>query len=45
MQNTGNLWNDNINKEIFDFDKEYTFKEYGAILEKYNAKKGYPKIN
>ena len=44
-QNTGNLWNDNLNKEILDFDKEYTFKEYGAILEKYNARTGYPKIN
>ena len=45
IQNTGNLRNGNINKEILDFDKDYTFKEYGAILEKYNARTGYPKIN
>ena len=44
-QNIGNLWNDNLNKEILDFEKEYSFKEYGAILEKYNARTGYPKIN
>ena len=37
--------NDNLNKEILDFNKEYSIKEYKAILEKYNAKTGYPKIN
>ena len=37
--------NDNLNMEILDFNKEYSIKEYGAILEKYNARKGYPKIN
>ena len=37
--------NDNQNKEILDFSKKYSIKEYGAILEKYNAKTGYPKIN
>ena len=37
--------NDNLNKEILDFNKEYSIKEYGAILEKYNARTGYPKIN
>ena len=37
--------NDNLNKEILDFNKEYSSKEYKAILEKYNAITGYPKIN
>ena len=45
FQNAGNYWNDNLNKEILDFNKEYSIKEYGAILEKYNARTGYPKIN
>ena len=36
---------DNLNKKILDFNKEYSIKEYGAILEKYNARTGYPKIN
>ena len=34
-----------LNKEILDFNKEYSIKEYGAILKKYNARTGYPKIN
>ena len=38
-------FNDNLNKEILDFNKEYSINEYGAILEKYNARTGYPKIN
>ena len=45
FDNTKNYWNDNLNKEILDFNKEYSIKEYGAILEKYNAITGYPKIN
>ena len=45
FQNTENYWKDNLNKEILDFNKKYTFKEYGEILEKYNARTGYPKIN
>ena len=36
---------DNLNKEILDFNKEYSIKEYGEILDKYNARTGYPKIN
>ena len=42
---TENYLNDNLNKEIFDFNENILFKEYGAILEKYNARTGYPKIN
>ena len=45
FNNTKDFWNDNLNKEILDFNKEYSIKEYGAILEKYNARTGYPKIN
>ena len=45
FNNTENYWNDNLNKEILDFNKEYSIKEYRAILEKYNARTGYPKIN
>ena len=45
FNNTKNYWNDNLNKEILDFNKEYSINEYGAILEKYNARTGYPKIN
>ena len=45
FDNTKNYWNDNLNKEILDFNKEYSIKEYVAILEKYNARTGYPKFN
>jgi len=45
LQNTGNYWDNNLNKEILDFDKTYTFKEYETILEKYNDRTGYPNIN
>jgi len=45
FDNTKNYWNDNLNKEILDFNKEYSINEYGAILKKYNARTGYPKIN
>ena len=45
FHNKENYLNDNLNKEILDFNKEYSIKEYRAILEKYNARTGYPKIN
>lgn len=45
LQKTGNYWHDNLNNEILDFDKEYTFEEYEAILKKYNARTGFPNIN
>ena len=45
FDNTKNYLNDNLNKEILDFNKEYSINEYGAILKKYNARTGYPKIN
>ena len=45
FQNTGNYWDNNLNNEILDFDKTYTFKEYKTILEKYNDRSEYPNIN
>ncbi|MDC0215683.1 hypothetical protein OAJ75_01160 [Candidatus Pelagibacter sp.] len=45
LNNTGDYWNYNFSKEKLDFDKEYTFKEYKVLLEKYNAKKKFPNIN
>ena len=40
-------WNENlnINYEELKYDKNYTFDEYGKILEKYSAKNKTPKIN
>ena len=40
-------WNENlnINYEELKYDKDYTFDEYGKILEKYNEKNKTPKIN
>ena len=35
----------NLNYEELKYDKDYTFDEYGKILEKYNAKNKTPKIN
>ena len=45
FQNTGNYWENNRNNETLDFEKNYTFNEYKAILEKYNDRKGFPDIN
>ena len=46
FQNTAKYWNDNyLKNEVVDFNKDYNFKEYGTILEKYNDKTGYPNIN
>ena len=40
-------WNENSNiiYEELKYDKDYTFDEYGKILEKYNAKNKTPNIN
>ena len=35
----------NLNYEELKYDKDYTFDEYGKILEKYSAKNKTPKIN
>ena len=34
-----------LNYEELKYDKDYTFDEYGKILEKYSAKNKTPKIN
>jgi len=40
-------WNENlnINYEELKYDKDYTFDEYGKILESYSLKNTTPKIN
>jgi len=46
--NSGNVYwteNDSSNYEEISYDKDYTFDEYGKILDKYNDKKDYPSIN
>ena len=35
----------NFNYEELKYNKDYTFDEYGKILEKYSAKNKTPKIN
>ena len=35
----------NLNYEDLNYDKDYTFDEYGKILEKYSVKNKTPKIN
>ena len=47
FNNDSAYWNENLNLnyEELKYDKDYTFDEYGKILEKYNAKNKTPKIN
>ena len=45
FQSTAKYWNDNLNNEVLDFNKDYNFKEYGTILEAYNDRTKYPNIN
>ncbi len=47
LNNDSAYWNENlnINYEELKYDKNYTFDEYGKILEKYSAKNKTPKIN
>ena len=47
LNNDSAYWNENlnINYEELKYDKDYTFDEYGKILEKYNEKNKTPKIN
>ena len=47
LNNDSAYWNENLNLnyEELKFDKDYTFDEYGKILEKYNAKNKTPNIN
>ena len=47
LNNDSAYWNQKLysNYEKLDYDKDYTFKEYGEILDKYNAKNKTPEIN
>ena len=47
FNNDSAYWNENLNLnyEELEYDKDYTFDEYGMILEKYSAKNKTPKIN
>ena len=47
LNNDSAYWNENLSMsyEELKYDKDYTFDEYGIILEKYNAKNKTPKIN
>jgi len=45
LNQNSTYWNANENKEILDFDKDYSFIEYKNILKKYSTQKGYPEIN
>ena len=40
-------WNETVdsNYEELEFAKDYTFEEYGKILENYSNKKKIPKLN
>ena len=47
FNNDSSYLNENLNSkyEKLKYDKDYTFDEYGKILEKYSAKNKTPKIN
>ncbi len=47
LNSDSSFWNESINSnyEELTFDKDYTFKEYGEILDKYNDNTKIPKIN
>ena len=47
LNNDSAYWNENLNLnyEELKYNKDYTFDEYGKILEKYSAKNKTPKIN
>ena len=47
LNNDSAYWNENlnINYEELKHDNDYTFDEYGKILENYSVKNKTPKIN
>tara|TARA_Y100001960_G_C14637379_1_gene808976 strand:+ start:264 stop:452 length:189 start_codon:yes stop_codon:yes gene_type:complete len=47
LNNDSAYWNENlnINYEELKYDNDYTFDEYGKILENYSVKNKTPKIN
>ena len=47
LNSNNSYWNENFNsnyKEL-NYDKDYSFKEYGEILDKYSAKNKIPRLN
>ena len=47
LNSNSTYWNENLNLnyEELKYEKDYTFNEYGTILEKYNDRKKIPKLN
>ena len=47
LNNDSAYWNKNLNfkYEELKYDKNYTFDEYGKILDEYSKKNKIPKIN
>ena len=42
---SSNNLSNNMKNEVLDFDKDLTFDEFKALLEKYNNISGYPDID
>ena len=47
INSNSTYWNENSNLtyEELKYEKDYTFNEYGMILEQYNDRKKIPKLN
>ena len=47
LNSDSSYWNESLysDYEELKYEKNYTFNEYGKILDKYNAKSDIPKIN
>ena len=47
LNSNSTYWNENLNLnyEELKYEKDYTFNEYGMILEQYNDRKKIPKLN
>ena len=47
LNNTSDYLNKNLNldKEILDYDKDYSIEEYEKILKRYNDRTDFPNIN
>ena len=47
LNNTSDYLNKNLNldKEILDYDKDYSIEEYEKILKEYNDRTDFPNIN
>ena len=47
MNSDSTYWNENVNSnyEELKYDKDYTLKEYGKILDQYSDRKETPNLN